>query len=96
MTAEDDVGKPGPDAHLELEWVWVFKLGKRDALLLLKALGGRLANDDEREAASALCDRLTLLREATAREQYRALERAADAVRAKGDDADDDKEEDWK
>lgn len=75
--------RPGPNAHLEVEWIWTFRLGKRDALLVLKALGGRLENNAEREAASELCDRLTVLREATARDQFRALEWAANKAKEK-------------
>lgn len=74
----------GPKAHVELVSLWRFVLGKRDALLVLKALGGRLT-DAEQEQARELCDRLTLLREKGGLDLIGGLTRAADAVRAKGD-----------
>lgn len=73
----------GPNAHVELLPLWRFVLGRRDALLVLKALGGRLAEHEVAEA-SALCDRLTLQRAAAGRDFHNGLERAAEAVREKG------------
>ena len=48
-------GPQGPVAHLQP--IWIFELNKRDALLILRALGGRITNDDEQEAARLLGNR---------------------------------------
>jgi hypothetical protein len=50
-----------PRADLALLQSWRFTVSKRDAMLILQALGGRLAGD-ELDEARALGDRLTALR----------------------------------
>ena len=73
-------GPCGPVAHLQP--VWIFEVNKRDALLILRALGGRLTNDDEQEAARLLGNRLTLQRAKLAGELAAGLEINAEAARA--------------
>lgn len=82
-----------PNAGPEVKFYprWGFVVGPRDALLILRGLRGALGTNSSTEAAEremteaiALCDRLTLLREAAARGTYDALDRAADAVESKG------------
>lgn len=51
--------EPDAKATIGLRVAWVLTLDKRDSLLVLKALGGRLKSDAEIKAASELCDRLT-------------------------------------
>lgn len=58
MSAADDEDFGGPEAEMHLVPIWVLRLNKRDALLLLKALGG-LLKDKEIEEARQLGDRLT-------------------------------------
>jgi len=76
MSAVLSEGLPEQDAKSELTVhpQWVFKLDKRDSLLVLKGLGGRLNTPELVEAANALCDRLTLQRAAVMREQLRGFE----------------------
>ena len=74
--------EPGPQALAAI--VWTFQLGARDAALMLRALGGRLADDDDRAAASLLCDRLTLQRERQLLDSMKTYTIAAEHVRAKG------------
>jgi hypothetical protein len=50
-----------PRADLALLQSWRFTVSKRDAMLILQSLGGRLAGDEQDEAR-ALGDRLTALR----------------------------------
>jgi hypothetical protein len=44
----EDLPEQAHRAELHMFPTWVLKLDKRDSLLVLKALGGRLANDEER------------------------------------------------
>lgn len=81
MTDEDDFA--GPGAELYLVPVWVFRLGKRDSLLVLKALGGRL-QANEADEAKALGDRLTVHRANAARDLMAGTERAEAATKARG------------
>jgi hypothetical protein len=73
--------EPGPQAIASI--VWTFQLGARDASLMLRALGGRLADDEDRAAASTLCDRLTLQRERQIFDALKGYTIAAEHVRAK-------------
>ena len=41
---------------------WTFTVSNKEMLLILKALGGRLKDDEEDEQAMALGDKLTTLR----------------------------------
>lgn len=82
MTTDTDEFESGPETFMQP--TWVFRLGKRDSLLVLKALGGRLS-DDEKAEAEALCDRLTLQRESMIADMLKGLTKAADAVRKKQD-----------
>jgi hypothetical protein len=70
----------GPQMHLQP--VWIFELGQRDALLVLRALGGRLSTPEETEAARTLGNRLTMQREKLAQGLTKGLEIAAAAARA--------------
>lgn len=81
QAAQDEGDGPAPHIHLEASWV--FRLGKKDSLLVLKALGGRLANDVEEREAEALGDRLTLLREKEAKTLLQAMYIPAEGVRKK-------------
>ena len=74
----------GPNSHIALIPLWQFTLGKRDALLVLKALGGRLANEQEIQAASELCDRLTLQRGSIAQDFAKGITVASEHVLQKG------------
>jgi hypothetical protein len=69
-----------PNAHLAISPTWVFQLGKRDTLLVLKALRGRLTDEDEVSAARELGDRLTRLRAAAGRDLLSNLESAEAAA----------------
>ena len=68
-----------PQIHFKPSWV--FELNKHDSLLVLKALGGRLNGAVEKEAAKALCDRLTELRLDEGRAYFGSLERADEAAK---------------
>jgi len=63
--------------------IWRFTLGKRDALLVLKALGGRLTSEESRAAAAELGDRLTVQRAAVTRDLVYHMERAENAALTK-------------
>lgn len=80
MTDHDDTAEVAA-ADVFLEPVWNFRVGPRDALLILKALGGRLGEEDD-EPALALCDRLTALRQRHGDEMARALDRANEGMEA--------------
>lgn len=69
-------------ATVWLRPTWVFELDKHDVLLVLKALGGRL-QPDEVPLASALCDRLTVLRASSAGATLGGLTRAAEKAKDK-------------
>lgn len=73
----------GPGAHVEPIVQWRFMLNKRDSLLVLKALGGRLATDEDRQAARELGNKLTLQRQASMRALMNGLNISAAA--AEGD-----------
>lgn len=73
-----DVAGDGP--HVAFKPKWVFELGARDSVLVLKALGGREMSQDESERARELCDRLTMQRAAQCRDTLRALENAEDGA----------------
>ena len=66
-------------AEVLMHPVWVFKADKREALLILKALGGRLTEEDAKEAKE-LCDLLTLQRAALAGDFARNLEHHASNI----------------
>lgn len=66
----------GPGAHIDLVPLWRFTLNKHDALLVLKALGGRLLPEED-SAAEDLCNRLTVQRAQCVSEMQRHTERAA-------------------
>jgi hypothetical protein len=51
-----------PRAELMLAPSWLFRVYRRDAELILRALGDRLVTDEERAQARDLGDRLTALR----------------------------------
>lgn len=57
---DDDLGGHAPEVALQVSWQ--FRLGRKDSLLVLKALGGRLVTPEEVAAAKELGDRLTLMR----------------------------------
>lgn len=59
MIADDD---SGPRSEVRILQLWEFRLGRRDALLVLQALGGRLFDAEQLHAARELGDRLTALR----------------------------------
>lgn len=59
---------------------WVFRLNKADALLTMKALGGRLREGKETEAAKELGDRLTRLRAKAAADLLGGLLRAEENI----------------
>ena len=80
IPTEYDTLDGGPQSQLDLLPLWRFTLGKRDALLVLKALGGRLSRPPEIEDALELGDRLTLQRAAAARELMNGLEKAENAA----------------
>lgn len=71
---QDQEGGHAPELGMHI--TWVFKLSKRDSLLVLKALGGRLS-EDEAADAKALGDRLTVLRANDVTQYQQALARAA-------------------
>jgi hypothetical protein len=48
-----------PQTSLRLVPAYLFEVPNDEMLLILKALGGRLASDEQREAARLLGDRLT-------------------------------------
>jgi hypothetical protein len=73
-----------PNAEAVFSPAWVFRVFPKDAALILRALGGRLKDDADRQAASDLCDRLTLQRAAAVRDFASPYEAAAEHVRAKG------------
>lgn len=70
-------------AEIHFKPHWVFDLGTRDSLLVLKALGGRLTEAEE-AAAKELGDRLTLLRATAGRQYMESLARAESAVLSGG------------
>ena len=64
--------------QLVMRTSWCFIVGKRDSLLILKALGGRLSEADV-EPARDLGNRLTHLRAQEGRDYLGSLERAEQA-----------------
>lgn len=62
---------------------WVLKLDKRDSLLVLQALGGRLLSPEMVAAAAALGDRLAMQRASAAKQFYEPLRVTASIVTAK-------------
>lgn len=85
MNAPIDPLRPGrePAAEVAFSPSWVFRLFPKDAALVLRALGGRLRDDEDRAAASTLCDRLTLLRASAVEGFERTYAIAAEHVDAK-------------
>jgi hypothetical protein len=77
MSQDFDEINPAP----EVSYIprWSFTLSKKDALLVLKALGGRLTDVEVKEAKE-LGDRLTELRQATGQDYQNSLDRAARAA----------------
>lgn len=73
VTQVDPPKEEGP--QLVMRTSWCFILGRRDSLLMLKALGGRLTAV-EVDDAKALGDRLTQLRAQEGRDYLNSLERA--------------------
>jgi hypothetical protein len=78
MSHDSDEQNPAP----EVSYIprWSFTLSKRDALLVLKALGGRLT-DHEIKEAKELGDRLTELRQSAGQDYQNSLDRAAHAAK---------------
>lgn len=76
---------PEGRSEMHLRPRWIFELDKRDALLTLKALGGRLS-DEEKVLAAELGDRLTLQRAKLARDLLKGLAKAEEAVLEKRHD----------
>jgi hypothetical protein len=74
-----------PAAEVAFTPSWVFRLYPRDASLVLRALGGRLRDDDDIKAAAELGDRLTTLRAKAVEGFERTYTVAAEHVRAKGE-----------
>lgn len=74
---DDESEKHGPEIVMNI--TWSFRLSKRDTLIVLKALGGRL-KPEEVEEAKALGDRLAVLRAAEGRQALAPLERAVAAM----------------
>lgn len=66
-------------AGMEMETTWVFKLHSHQALLVLKALGGRL-KPEEVEEAKVLGDELTKRRSQLAMDLSKALEKNANKI----------------
>jgi hypothetical protein len=67
-------------AVLNLLPLWRFTLGRKESLLVMKALGGRLKPGGETDAAKDLGDRLTLQRAHEARTLLEAMQQAEDWV----------------
>lgn len=65
--------------EIALHPLWVFKANKAEALLILKALGGRLS-DEEKLQAKELGDVLTKQRASVAEDFMRQLVRHANNV----------------
>lgn len=65
--------------EIHLMPMWRFQCDTQDALLIMKALGGRL-NDTEVLKAKELGDKLTIERAKQGRQMMDGLERAAAAV----------------
>lgn len=59
---------------------WELKLDPRDATLVLKALGGRLRDDEERAEAKRLGDRLTQIRAQQSQMIANEMKKHADKV----------------
>lgn len=78
MSLADELVPEGK-SEMHLRPRWVFELDRRDALLVLKALGGRLS-DEEKVLAEQLGDRLTLQRANLARDLLQGLMKAEQAV----------------
>lgn len=68
-----------PSAQVDLAPQWVFRVGSRDARLILKALDARMTEDDMREAR-VLCDRLTAMRHRGGESLMDGLARANDGM----------------
>lgn len=81
MTDATNDGGQEQAAEVFISPQWVFRVGARDSLLILKALGGRL-DESEDDEALLLCDRLTALRERFGSELARALVRANEGMEA--------------
>lgn len=73
-----------PEVGFQAEWI--IRVSKGDALLILKALGGRL-KPVEVEAAKELGDALTDLRLKTMEDYIASLRRAVEAMTEGGEDA---------
>lgn len=72
----DDEGGHRPQCDMMVSWR--FTVSKRDALLILKALGGRLVSDEEIVEAALLGDRLTVMRANSGQDYVQYLTRAAE------------------
>lgn len=83
MTTEYDNQETPPNigSMLNLLPLWRFTLGRKESLLVLKALGGRLKTEGEIDSAQQLGDRLTLQRANEARVLLDAMEQAEDWVK---------------
>jgi len=62
MVVPDSEPAREPKAEVMLSPSWVFRVYKRDAELIMRALGGRLQSAEDKAAARELGDRLTALR----------------------------------
>jgi hypothetical protein len=90
VTPDDDglITERGHGVNVTLHVNWTFTLDKRDSLLMLKALGGRLKGP-EVELAKSLGDRLTVLRSKCADDVAESLRRhAANATKQENPDDD--------
>jgi hypothetical protein len=84
LNFDEDIAPP---AEIQLAPVWVLKLNASDAMLVLKALGGRLNpskrdGTNEIDQARALGDRLTAMRAHCGRAFTSTLQRAEQAMEA--------------
>lgn len=70
-----------PAAAVMMRAQWTFEVGARDSALILRALGSRLRDDEDRAAASELCDRLTEHRALSAQHMLQSMERAVASMR---------------
>jgi hypothetical protein len=84
QTVPEGAQRREPNAEVMFSPAWVFRVYPKDAALILRALGGRLSSTLDEQAASELCDRLTLMREAAVRDFAGPYIAAAEHVRAKG------------
>jgi len=66
--------------NLVLQAVWVFEADPEEASLILRALGGRLITEEDKEEAKALSDKLTVIRYEQAQHLAHQMEKHAKKV----------------